>query len=167
MGFFLTDRLETTVFTGRGTPEKVTCPASFPASAGPIPRTRSRPSTLPKAPNVSRLATIRPAIAGPIPRSVSISLAEAISRSRMGGTAGGLAGAARLALVRFLAPCRERVFLTTESTADLCSLRAAIAPGLTDRSAVELRYSRVAPPSTITPLRNISAFLSAGVATQR
>ena len=66
---------------GRGVPENVTSGPRRAARAGPIPLTRRRFASEPKAPCLSRSAMIRRASTGPTPGSASSSSADATSTS--------------------------------------------------------------------------------------
>jgi hypothetical protein len=161
-----------TALRGRAFPENVTCGRRRSASRGPMPRTRWNSSIEPKAPKLSRLATIREATTGPIQGSSSMS--SELARSRSTGPAGSDTGSGlgrgasagarsrrrraepRVALVvRFRARSAP-----ADSTRAICAASAARVSLLPAGGSPE-RRRRTAPPSAISAARNSSALRSA------
>jgi hypothetical protein len=163
-----------TAFEGRAVPEKVTRPASADASAGPTPRTRSKPAREPNAPRESRSRTMRSASAGPIRgrRSISIDDARSRSTSSRGGGAGELSRReverrgfrtvvrAPFDFVLGVARSLTRAAAAESTLRRWAASEALAGPPCVDRSPATLT---IAPRNT-TPARNTSARRSFEVA---
>ncbi len=152
--------------------------------AGPIPRTRSRRSSEPNAPQESRYATILPASDGPTNGKRSISFAVARSRSiSSGGFSEPVAllssrprGCARarfaderedsrvVLLARVFECVRSFARLDALSTAAICSASRCDSAGLTGGTRIAFHARSASPHATI-PRHAKRARRSAGVGT--
>ena len=121
--------------TGRGTPEKRTCPSSRRSSPGPTPGMASRAARPPKSPCTFRSSTIRRARSGPMPGSRAISGAAARSRSTSSPSLSGW-------------PERRALSRCARGDAKSVSPRTVMAPGASPGSS---RAHRAAWPTTARP----------------
>lgn len=170
-------RAECSASVGRGGSENVTCGCSRPASAGPIPFTRCKPSSDPNGPRAARSATIRAASAGPIPGRRSRSAAPATSRSTLSSIAAGVLADGRFAEGRSVegrpddgadvrGVGRRPPAAMAESTRAICNASAARSAG-GDSAGRSDANPRTATPSAATAATNRRARCSAGVGTRK
>jgi len=118
---------------GRPSPPNVTCPCSWRAMAGPMPRTRCRPCSDRNGPLADRSATMRLASAGPMKGRRSISAAGARSTSTMRKEVGAGSPGDRPATL----PRRER---STRAEGGASAIPADRCPG--GRAPIGVRSTR-------------------------